>query len=98
MIKKCPLVGEACWGHECAWYKQVQGTHPQTGAHIDRWDCAINWIPELVLEGARQGYSTGKAVESFREEMVKGNNAFIGLLANELTATQEQSPKLLRSE
>jgi hypothetical protein len=59
----------------------VSGQHPQTGAIIDTWDCAIAWIPVLLIENSKQQHQTSAAVESFRNEVVKGNDAFVGMLS-----------------
>jgi hypothetical protein len=53
MAGKCPLAGE-CMEHGCAWYVLVQGQHPQTGAAVDRWDCAVAWLPLLLIENTKE--------------------------------------------
>lgn len=40
---------------------------------MDTEDCAIAWLPVLLIENSQQQRSTGAAVESFRNEMVRGN-------------------------
>jgi len=35
--------------------------------------CAIAWLPQLLIEGAKESRQTGAAVESFRNAMVQGN-------------------------
>jgi hypothetical protein len=77
MEKSCPL-GHEC--HRCLWLVKLRGTHPQTGQEVDREECAMTTIPLLLLENSRQQLSTGAAVENFRNEMVKGNAAFLGML------------------
>jgi hypothetical protein len=70
----CPLHNfEPCKQTECAWFIQVRGTNPNTGAEVDEWACAIAWMPMLMIENSQQQRSTGAAVESFRNEMVKAN-------------------------
>lgn len=81
--KLCPLVGEECWGHECEWFVKIQGTHPQTGAAIDEYKCAWQWIPILLIENSQQQRQTGAAVESFRNEMVEANSKMIKLAAQQ---------------
>ena len=39
----------------------------------DDWGCAVGWLPVLLIENSQQQRSTGAAVESFRNEMVKAN-------------------------
>jgi hypothetical protein len=71
--KICPLLKKPCIEHECAWYVQVRGYHPQSGDPVDHWDCSIVWQPILMIENSQQQRQTGAAVESFRNEMVKAN-------------------------
>ena len=64
---------EVC--HECEWWVHVRGKHPQGEEIIDHWGCAIAWMPVLMIENSQQQRQTGAAVESFRNEMVKLNEA-----------------------
>lgn len=76
----CPLDGfKPCRELECAWFMKISGTHPQTGEPTEEWGCAIAWTPILQIENARQSRQTGAAVESFRNEMVKGNDTYLNL-------------------
>jgi len=70
----CPLHNfEPCKQMECAWFMQVRGHNPNTGEEVDHWGCAVAWLPTLMIENSQQQRQTGAAVESFRNEMVKGN-------------------------
>jgi hypothetical protein len=50
---------------------QVLGKNPQTGQDVSQWDCAITWLPMLLIEGSQQTRQAGAAIESFRNEVVK---------------------------
>lgn len=70
----CPLDGfKPCRELECAWFMKVAGTNPNTGKDVEDWGCAMAWMPVLMIENSQQQRSTGAAVESFRNEMVKAN-------------------------
>jgi len=72
----CPLHSfEPCKQLDCAWFTQIRGTNPNTGADVDEWACAIAWMPVLLVENSQQQRHTGAAVESFRNEMVKANES-----------------------
>jgi hypothetical protein len=71
----CPLIKKDCIGLQCSWFTQVRGTNPNTGKEVDEWACAISWLPVLLIENSQQQRSTGTAVESFRNEMVKANES-----------------------
>lgn len=57
--------------HKCAFYIQVVGANPQTGEMINRFDCAIAWMPILMIENSNEQRKTAASVQSFRNEMVK---------------------------
>jgi hypothetical protein len=91
----CPLIKKDCVGLTCAWYTRVQGYDMNSGNQVDSYECAISWLPMLLIENSGQQRQTGAAVESFRNEMVKANEVNTQLL---LAASNEPQPKLLRSK
>lgn len=68
--KLCPLVKKACLEHQCRWYIQLQGKHPQSGADISEWGCAVEWLPVLLIENAKEVRQGAAATESFRNAML----------------------------
>jgi len=78
----CPLNNfEPCKQLDCAWFIKVRGTNPNTGADVDEYGCSMAWMPILMIENSQQQRSTGAAVESFRNEMVKANESSQKVLA-----------------
>lgn len=79
----CPFhkkpMSEVC--HKCPLWVQLRGKDPQGMNEIDRWDCALAWGPSLAVQIAQMENQTGAAVETFRNEMVRQNNAML-LLAS----------------
>ena len=72
----CPLNKfEPCKLWDCSWFIEVKGKHPQTGTDMNEWGCAVAWLPVMMIDNSRQQHSTASAVESFRNEMVKANEA-----------------------
>jgi hypothetical protein len=79
---QCPLNNfEPCKQLDCAWFLKIRGTDPNSGKDMDEWGCAMAWMPVLLIENASMSRQTGAAVESFRNEMVKSNEASQRLLA-----------------
>tara|TARA_B100000519_G_scaffold93145_1_gene81068 strand:- start:958 stop:1251 length:294 start_codon:yes stop_codon:yes gene_type:complete len=78
----CPLIKKDCIELKCAWFTQLRGSNPNTGEEIDDWGCAVGWLPVLLVENSQQQRSTGAAVESFRNEMVKNNENILQGLIN----------------
>jgi hypothetical protein len=73
----CPLLKGECIESNCLFWTHVRGRHPQTGAEIDAPDCAIRFLPVLILEGAKESRQTAAAVESFRNEVAAGNGPIV---------------------
>ena len=72
----CPLNGfKPCKQLDCAWFMKIAGKDPQSDKEIEEWGCSMAWLPVLMIENSQQQRQTGAAVESFRNEMVKANEA-----------------------
>jgi len=91
----CPLIKKDCVGLTCAWFTRVQGYDMNSGNQVDNYECAISWLPMLLIENSGQQRQTGAAVESFRNEMVKANEVNTQLI---LAASESQQPKLIMSK
>lgn len=52
--KKCPLIGKKCIEHQCVFYVHLVGMNPQTGQPTDEWNCAVAWLPMLLIENANE--------------------------------------------
>lgn len=76
-MASCPL-GHKC--SDCLWLVHLRGQHPQSGQEVDQQQCAITWLPLLLIENARKQNETAAVLESFRNEMVRGNETLEGAL------------------
>lgn len=78
---RCPATGftrtcrEILAECDCPKFVSVRGRDPQTGADVDRHGCVDSFLPLLLIENAQMSRQTGAAVESFRNEVVKANEA-----------------------
>lgn len=63
--------------HHCRLWTHIQGRNPQTGQEMDRYGCADEFMPLLLIENSQQQRQTGAAVESFRNEMVAANERML---------------------
>ena len=59
------------------------GKNPNTGEDVNHFDCAVTWLPMLLIEGSQQTRQAGAAIESFRNEMVRMNETSLNLLTNQ---------------
>ena len=92
----CPLVKKDCIGLKCAWFTKIVGHDANTGQVVEEYGCANAWVPKLLIENSGQQRQTGAAVESFRNEMVKANEANHKLMALGLVGAASQSPLLAK--
>ncbi len=92
MKKICPLTGDGCLEHGCEWYTHLIGTNPQSGEQIDKFGCAVTFLPMLLVENSQQQRQTGAAVESFRNEMVNNNKDL------ERLVLQQDTERLLEND
>lgn len=87
VVPTCPL-GSECEEikdnkiHRCMWYTAVRGTNPNTGEEMDEWNCAIAWGPILQIETSQTQRGVSSALESFRNETVKGQKEFNQLMSS----------------
>jgi len=87
VVLTCPL-GSECEEikdnkiHRCIWYTAVRGTNPNTGEEVDEWNCAIAWGPILQIETSQTQRGVSSALESFRNETVKGQKEFNQLMSS----------------
>ena len=87
--RHCPLLDKTCIMQECVFWTQLRGTHPQTGVEMDEYDCAIKWLPILLVENAKENRQTAASVDSFRNEMVNTMPVF-EVIAKALKNRDEQ--------
>jgi hypothetical protein len=64
----------------CRFWVNVMGSNPQTGETINNGDCAIAWMPVLLIENSKVNRETGAAVESARNEAVKSSTELVNAL------------------
>ncbi len=85
----CPL-GSQCEEikdnqlHRCAWYTNIKGKDPQSEEIIDKWECAIAFMPMLQIEMAQTNRGQTNALCSFRDEMIKTNEQALAIQSAKL--------------
>lgn len=84
-INTCPLgsdcekiIGDTI--ERCMWFVKLEGTNPNNGNKEDNETCAIRWLPLLQIEMANTNRGQTAALESFRNETVKGQTEFINTI------------------
>ena len=68
---RCPLwrkdVSKCC--HQCAWFTQIRGKHPQTGEHLDQWMCAQVAVVLTTLEVGKATHEAGATTQALRNDL-----------------------------
>lgn len=88
----CPLVKGPCVQAKCAWWTHLYGKDPQSEKVIDKFGCAIVFLPVLLVEIAQMERQTGAAVESARNEQVKMGQAVVHAALAQATAAIMNGP------
>jgi hypothetical protein len=76
----CPATGfktKCRRDNSCPEWVHIYGKHPQTEERVDLFDCARRWVPVMLIENAKVAREAGAAIESFRNEIAKGDLAHI---------------------
>lgn len=95
----CPMIKKECAKFKCAWFTKISGYDTNTGKDVEEWGCAMAFMPMLLIENSGQQRQTGAAVETFRNEMVKANEASnLLLLQSQGVESAEQLLKVVYSE
>lgn len=76
----CPLVKGDCVRDKCKFWVHVQMKDPQNGESMDFPDCAIKWLPALLIKNAQEIHQTAAAIESSRNEAKKNAAGLAGAL------------------
>lgn len=78
--KYCPMwrkaMSKCC--HTCPWWTKVVGVNPNSKnptapEMIDRWDCAMAWMPLLAVNTSRETFSVAAQVQEMRNEAAQNN-------------------------
>jgi hypothetical protein len=70
----CPLMRGKCIETRCMWWVQLRVTNKNTGQEVDEGGCAISFMPMLMIETANVQRQTGAAIESLRNENIRGED------------------------
>jgi hypothetical protein len=89
----CPLLKARCIEQRCRWYIQLLGTDPQKGQAVDKWGCAVEFIPVLLIENAKEVRQTAAAVESARNESKENAGLLAGGMAVVAQAAREAAER-----
>lgn len=64
----------------CRFWVYVHGKHPQTGEEVKNGDCAVSWMPVLLIENSKVNRETGAAIESARNVSAQDTQMLAGAI------------------
>lgn len=65
----CPLLNGPCIKEKCMFWTKLVGNNPQTGQPIDEFDCAIKWLPLMLVENSQMTRQGSATVQDFRNDV-----------------------------
>jgi hypothetical protein len=57
---------------QCRWWTHIAGKDPQTEKQLDHYDCAMAWVPVVVLESSQMTRHMTATTQEFRNETHEG--------------------------
>jgi len=90
IVTVCPL-GSQCEEardgkiYRCAWLAEVAGKNPQTGEDVNEKKCAMQRMPMMQIEQARQVRSVAAALESHRNVVKATGDAMVQIERERIT-------------
>lgn len=76
---------------QCRWWTHVAGKDPQSEKVIDHYDCAMAWVPVVILEASQMTRHMTATTQEFRNETNENMKGFAGAMAKAAHALQDLS-------
>ena len=89
----CGFDKRPCVKERCMQWVYVRGEDKNTGKEIDFYDCAVRWLPTLLIENAKIGRDVAASAQSLRNEVVKRADCTNHLLGSLLLAANARDAR-----
>lgn len=76
----CPLLRGPCIEAKCKFWTHLLGKNPQGEGVIDKFDCAISFLPVLLVENAQMIRQTAASTDKVATEVRKHHSTFVEAL------------------
>ena len=83
---QCEYIGDDKKLHRCAWYTKLVGKNPQSEEQIDEWQCAMSWLPLMLVENAQTNRGQTAAIHQGNKETISRQeelNTILGMALNQ---------------
>ena len=93
----CPMWQAPCKKEKCRWWKHIAGENPNTGEQINAGDCAIAFLPFLLIENTQQARQAGASSDKVANEVNAFHRSMVDLndLATAIRDGRANGHKLL---
>lgn len=79
-----------CCKERCPKWVRLLGVNPQTGAHVDEYNCADTWVPLLLVEVSQKLVRADATIHNMNNELAKSQAQLAGTLRAVLQTAQRQ--------
>lgn len=80
----CPLIKSICIERDCKFWIKLKGKDPQSLNEVDHWDCAISWMPILLIEGTQANSFTTASIDKLVNEVKTSKYNIIKMPSNNM--------------
>jgi hypothetical protein len=79
----CPFIGKKCVESKCQFWTHLFGKNPQSEGTLDKFGCAIEFLPILLVENAQMIRQTAASTDKVATQVQKSRAEFIGALSQD---------------
>lgn len=83
----CPLLSalrkQDCVENKCKFWTHLVGKNPQSEGTVDKFGCAVEFLPILLVENAQMIRQTAASTDKVANQVQKSRAEFIGALTND---------------
>ncbi len=83
----CPLLSalrkQDCIENKCRFWTHLMGKNPQSEGTVDKFGCAIEFLPILLVENAQMIRQAAASTDKVANQVQKSRAEFIGALTND---------------
>ena len=79
----CPFIGKKCVEAKCRFWTHLLGKNPQGEGVVDKFGCAIEFLPILLVENAQMIRQAAAPTDRVANQVQKSRAEFIGALSQD---------------
>ena len=79
----CPFIGKKCVEAKCRFWTHLLGKNPQGEGVVDKFGCAIEFLPILLVENAQMIRQAAASTDKVANQVQKSRAEFIGALSQD---------------